>query len=333
LHIGVGPPSDVTAVVLTVGEGTTERAITSAQRQTLPPSEILVVEGVTPFCRALNFAASRVPTPFFVQLDADMVLDQDCLQGLMAHMRPEVGATVGPLRDPLIGNVAGVKLFRRACFDRDQVPNSISPDTDFLARIEGRDWQTLHVLKRWREGSGSHTFGEHRPDYTSEYTFATYYLLGTRYRYLRDVRGLTWRLDRLGRSRHPSAVIARIAIGHGLFLAREDAVPKSIALTEGLEFLEGFLKTGGEYPAADGEAASCLTLPAPEMLERSFGLGTALRDASAYPALERCIRILQEARTSTSWVAEVGLYHGLLSGRGVGALPETERELVSELLR
>jgi hypothetical protein len=332
LHIGVVPPSDVTAVVLTLGEGTTDRAIASARRQTLPPRGVLVIEGVTPFHRALNLVASRVPTPFFMQVDADMVLDQDCLRSLSARMGPGVGATVGALRDPLVGNVAGIKLFRRACFDRDEVPNSVSPDTDFLARIERRGWQTLHVLKHRGARSLSHTFGEHRPDLTLKYAFATYYLLGIRYRYRRDVRGLTWRLERLRGSWHPVAPVAMIAMGHGLFLPREDDVPKSIAPKEGLEFLEGFLRTGGEHPPADRRARSCLTLPAQDMLKRSYELGVALRRAAAYPALQRCIGILDEARSSTSWVAEVGLYHGLLSAGGTDAMPKTDRKIVSELL-
>jgi hypothetical protein len=327
------PPSDVTAVVLTLGEETTDRAIASVRRQTLPPREVLVVGGVTPFYRALNLAASRVPTPFFMQVDADMVLDEDCLESLRAHMRPGVGATVGPLRDPLMGNVAGIKLFRRACFDRVEVPNSISPDTDFLARIERDEWETLHLIKRRGARHQSHAFGEHRPDCTPDFVYATYYLLGTRYRYLCDIRGLTWRLERLHRSGHPLAVIAMISMGHGLFFPREDDVPKSAAPKEGLEFLQGFLRTGGEYPVADREVASCLTAPAQDMLRRSYELGVALGRASAYPALQRCIRILDEGRSRSSWVAEVGLYHGLLSQDGPSAMPETDREIVSGLLR
>ena len=69
------------------------------------------------------------------------------------------------------------------------------------------------------------------------------------------------------------------------------------------------------------------------MLKRSYELGVALRRASAYPALHRCIRILDESRDSTSWVAEVGLYHGLLSQGGPDTVPKTDREIVSELLR
>jgi hypothetical protein len=332
MHIDMLSARDVTAVVLTLGEATTDQAIASARQQTLPPRGILVIEGVTPFHRALNLAASRVSTPFFMQVDADMVLDRDCLRSLRAHMGPGVGATVGALRDPLMGNVAGIKLFRRACFDRDQVPDSVSPDTDFLGRIERSGWQTLHVLKHRGARSRSHTFGAHRPDFSLMYAFATYYLLGTTYRYLHDVRGLTWRLERLRRSRHPVAPVAMIAMGHGLFLPREDDVPKSIAPREDLEFLESFLRTGGEYPPADRRARSCLTLPAQDMLERSYELGVALRLAAAYPALQRCIGILGEARSSSSWVAEVGLYHGLLSPGGTDAMPRTDREIVSELL-
>src|SRR2546423_15055083 len=47
LHTGVAPPSDITAVVPTVGEGTTERAMASVRRPTLPPRHVLRVEEVT----------------------------------------------------------------------------------------------------------------------------------------------------------------------------------------------------------------------------------------------------------------------------------------------
>jgi len=232
-----------------------------------------------------------------------------------------------------MGNVEGVKLFRRACFDREAVPNSLAPDSDFLARIERQGWLTLRVLKQPRARGQSHTFGEHLPDLTRDSLYATYFLLGTRYRYLRDIQGLTWRLGRLRRSRHSLAPIALIGMGHGVFFRRDDDVPKSLAPKEGLEFLERFLGTGGEYPDADREAASCLALPAADMLERSYELGVALRRASAYPALKRCIRILDEGRDRTSWIAEVGLYHGLLSQGGPDTVPKTDREIVSELLR
>ena len=61
--------SDVTALVLSIGEDYTNRAMASVQRQTLRAAETIVVRGISPFYRALNDGAVRVRTPFFIQVD------------------------------------------------------------------------------------------------------------------------------------------------------------------------------------------------------------------------------------------------------------------------
>src|SRR5437763_598224 len=109
--------SDVCAVVLTLGEQTTGRALRSLEAQTLPVEEVVIVDGVRPFHRAFNDGADRVPTPFFVQVDADMVLDPACVEVLRSAMAPRIGIAVGALRDPLMGKIAGVKMFRRSCLE------------------------------------------------------------------------------------------------------------------------------------------------------------------------------------------------------------------------
>src|SRR3954454_15548745 len=104
---------DVTAVVLPLGEATTERAIASLRTQTMPPAEVVVVEGVRPPYAALNRGASQVQTPFFVEVNADMVLDPTCFETLRSAVRTGLGIVVGQLRDPLVaGAVTGIKLFR-----------------------------------------------------------------------------------------------------------------------------------------------------------------------------------------------------------------------------
>src|SRR5919198_180508 len=104
---------DVGAVVLTLGESTTARAVACLRAQTLPIEQVAVVEGVTPFHRALSAGVDAVSTPFFLQVDADMVLDRDCAAQLRATMAPTVGIVAGSLRDPLMRKVGAIKLFRR----------------------------------------------------------------------------------------------------------------------------------------------------------------------------------------------------------------------------
>src|SRR5262249_15375726 len=132
------PANDVTALVLSIGEAYTERAIASVRRQTRPAADIVVVRGIHPFHRALNEGARRVHTPFFVQVDADMVLDATCIADLRACIADGVGIVVGHLRDPLQRRTVGIKLFRTCCFEAVQFMDSLSPDTDFGAVLEAR---------------------------------------------------------------------------------------------------------------------------------------------------------------------------------------------------
>jgi cellulose synthase/poly-beta-1,6-N-acetylglucosamine synthase-like glycosyltransferase len=125
-------PNDVSAVVLTVGEPSTAEAIESLHRQTVPLRDIIVVRDVTPFHKALNAGAARVKTRFFVQVDADMILDPRCVAALRSGMHRRAGIVVGRLRDALTQDVVGIKLFRTVCFESTVFRDSISPDTDFV---------------------------------------------------------------------------------------------------------------------------------------------------------------------------------------------------------
>ena len=59
-----------------------------------------------------------------------------------------------------------------------------------------------------RERLGTLTLGEHRPRYTVDYVFGTYFLLGARYGSRGDVVGLLWRyLSRMGLGRLPGDIV------------------------------------------------------------------------------------------------------------------------------
>lgn len=271
------PPRDVSVVVLSNGEATTGRALASLERQTLAPAEVLRVDGVRPFHRALNLGASRVSTPFFVQLDADMVLDSECLERLRDSMAPDVGIALGALRDPLMGNIAGVKLFRTACFAEVEVRDSITQDIDFSYALGDRGWLTRYLIRHAPDGV--QTFGDHLPDYTPEYTYGTYHQLGARYRHRRDVAGVQWRMGVLRRSGHPMAPAARLGLGHGLFCTEERDAPKRSPTAEELAVARGLIEGGAGY-----------------------------RGALA------CLRELARRDIRTSWLAEASLCDGLCRG-------------------
>jgi hypothetical protein len=211
--------SDVTAVLFTIGEPYADRAVASVRAQTLPVADLVVIGATeSPFHRAFNAGARRVRTEFFLQVDADLVLDPDCVAVLRSCMRDQLGIVTGRLRDPLLGRIGAVRLLRTACFERLAFPDTVAPDTDFIAAIGAAGWRRLDALRR-RPGPRDlwHTFGEHRPDYTPLYTFAKFRLDGCRYRYRRDPYTLRDLTARLHRSAHHASRLALVALMHGVF--------------------------------------------------------------------------------------------------------------------
>ncbi|HEV3228951.1 MAG TPA: hypothetical protein VGY97_05715 [Solirubrobacteraceae bacterium] len=309
---------DVTAVVLTVGDEPAPRAIASLRRQTLLPQRVLTVADVTPFHRALNRGAEQVRTTFFVQVDSDMVLDSTCVAELRSRVSDGVVVVAAPLRDPLMGMVMGVKIFRTECFEALPMRDTISPDTDFCRDLREAGWFTVYAV---RPGSRSHptthTLGEHSPAYTPAYTYATHYVLGARYRYRGDLALLAGHLRNLSASRHPAAPIARAALGHGAFLERAAGLPKDQVSPEGLELLRSLSRRAIGAPIADQEVLAPLTMPVAQLLAEACRLGTVIAEHGSGNSLRRAMDVLARCEHPLAWVAEMGIHHGLLARRGV----------------
>jgi hypothetical protein len=286
------PANDVSAVVLSTGERTTQDAIASLHRQTMPVLDIIMVRGVAPFHMALNAGAAQVKTPFFIQVDADMVLDCDCVAALRRRMRRHVGIAVGHLRDALVEQVVGVKLFRTACFDVAQFQDTISPDTDFVDAIARDGWNTIYIGRRWRAGPHPWaTFGEHRPDYAPAYTYQKYLLEGRRYRYRQKVEGLRWLLGRLAASRHPAALIAQIALTRGIFLTENRDALGTMVNDEAFAGIEHFLSSAQD-PLTRLDITVAPDLPLRERFRAFFRLGVELFNAGDLPTFKQCMDAL-----------------------------------------
>jgi glycosyltransferase involved in cell wall biosynthesis len=310
---GEGEGSDVSAVVLTIGESSVDRALESVYAQTPSLREIVVVRGVVPFHRALNLGASKVRSPFFVQVDADMVLDPDAVSRLRARMSDDAGIVVGQLRDTLIGRVVGVKLFRTACFQSASFPDSISPDTDFGEEIRRSGWRTLYIDDSEDDTAVEFSsLGEHRPEYTPLYTFRKYLLEGRRYRHLNRAAGLRWHFGQLEQSAHPCALFAQVAFAHGVFLRAEQDLLHPYAVDAEFERVSSFF---------EGKARTARSLPALELLgseDRSdmfrqfHQLGVDLWEARAFPEFRDLMDSLAAGgRDERLRIAKIALCHGL----------------------
>jgi hypothetical protein len=308
--------SDVSAVVLTLGEETKGRALKSLEAQTLPAEEVVTVDGVSPFHRAFNDGAGRVRTPFFVQVDADMVLDPECVELLRSAMRPRTGIAVGALRDPLMGKIAGVKMFRRSCLETVRLRDTIAPDIDHWRALGRLGWLTQCLTCR-------STLGAHRPDYTVDYVFGTYYLLGRNCAHREDARSLRWRYSQLRRTAYPLAPVARLAMAHGILgnETRDFAKPRPRTADSG--FLGRLVARSPDASVTQGRVRRMLALAGTPLFESFHALGASLR-ASSPGALLAYLRTLGDIDHSRSLLAEVAL--------GTGAL-ESPRGMPVELAR
>src|SRR2546423_3650666 len=104
--------SGIAAVRRALDEPTIAASRASVEAQTLRPVETIEIHGIRPFHRAWNVAAGRVRAPYFLQVDADMILDPVCLERLRAGVSPHLAIRVGALPGPPMGTDAGGKLLR-----------------------------------------------------------------------------------------------------------------------------------------------------------------------------------------------------------------------------
>ncbi len=300
--------SDITVVALTLGEPYAERALASVERQTLAPAATVVVREVSPFHRALNAGASQVRTPFFLQLDADVILDDNCLADLRALMRDDVSMTSGLLRDPIVGRTTGVRLYRTACFDHAQIRDSISPDMDFTDDTARLGWVRRCALRWPADRARWHTFGDHRPDYTPLYTFNKFRLEGVRARYRRREGRARLMFERLCPSVHPASTLALIATAHGFFDRQQGDLLAPYRRTAEFDGLQDFLAAGNGGPALDPPADAAHPQ---QRFRAAYVFAAACRQRRAPGPFLAELDRLRNARDADAWVALAGLCQGV----------------------
>ena len=301
---------DVTAVVLSIGEPFVARALASLERQSEPPAEVVRVDGVSPFHRALNAGIARVRTDFFLHVDADMVLDPSALADLRACAAPGIGVVVGGLRDALRGSIVGIKLYRAECAAGLRCPDSITPAVDFVNAIRSRGWLTAHALA-YRPGPRSlwHTFGEHQPDYTPRYTFTKFRILGARYRHWGNGASLRRMFTVLNESRHPAARIAQGGAAIGVYWAESRDALQPAPPSDGFDLVQRLLDSPSAVPIP---TLSVTTSPRQAFVDHHRAGYELARDGDA-----RRFRALFEARaaepTMAGWTALIGLCRGIFA--------------------
>lgn len=315
--------SDITAVVLTIGEDTTERAIESLKRQTVPPEEVIVIENVAPFHKALNLGASKVKTEYFVQVDADMILDANCLEELRSCFRKDTGLVAGYLRDEVMGRQSGVKMFRTKCFEAAKFKDTISPDTDFAEDLRRQGYRLRYTRQ---------TLGEQRHSPDPAYFFSKYLLEGIRYRYRKAGGAIVWRFKQLVRQGHELSLICQMGLARGIFLKGEEDLLKPFSADKDYSVLKAFSEKT-EKGAIIKSAIPLFFIFKPETVFRKFCiLGAEIRKRGAFASLESCIDDLGKSYDPFAWIAKVGLCQGFFSGEFSEERSRDEYAMLEDLL-
>lgn len=302
--------TDFSTVVVHQNEPSLERALASIRRQTLLPREVILADPETaPVDRAINDAARRVRTPYFIQVDADMVLDRDCFARLRGAAPEIPGVVAGFLRDPILGRINAVKLFPTDAFDGEGMPGTISPDSDLQMRLRLNGRCQLSVLKFRGPRDLWHTLGEHRPGYTAALAFGRFFVQGERLLYRGQLKGAWLLFQRLQKSDHPSALSAQIGMANGIFSGRREGIRLRPAENPLYPKLEIFL----------GRQGSPLSLPEltveenrPQCFATFHDRGRHLQRKGVASDLERDLKGLSPSNTLPRWFGILGLFRGLL---------------------
>lgn len=218
----------VSALLLTIGEKTFEAAYDALKKQTIPFHQIVVIKNVSPFSSAFNEGVSKITTPFFIECDADMILDRNCAEVLMSKITPTTGMVIGHLRDPLQGSVMGVKLYRTDCCRRFSHENHFNCEYIFYAELLENNWTAEIIDKK------SATLGVHRADITDPvYHFERFKYLGVKIFARKAWWDFTNRLIELAQSQEKNiAVMSVMAMVCGFYLYQTSDHLKAYAISK-----------------------------------------------------------------------------------------------------
>jgi hypothetical protein len=301
---------DVSALILDNGEPQVARAIEGLEKQSVALRDtIRIGPEIRPLHRAFNAGVARIRTDFFIQVDADMVLDPSCLEILLSCIDERVGMVSGLLRDPILGRIMGVQLFRTQYVRDHPYGDSIVPESDFSTAMQQAQWWLVCALAPDSPHKEAHTVGLHDPAYTFESTFAKFLVTGAQLR----ARGAGHRartfLQQILRSPHDCAVIAAIAAARGFTLAWTGDPVRPVPTDREIAWLDKFLNRS----PGDSEPEEAL-LPAEGNLRGLYEAGrTKGHELYLRNAGRNFVSMLQSLADTLS-IEDFALAVGLCSG-------------------
>lgn len=152
--------SDLTIFVITTGEESFDECIGAVKRQDLAGIRepgIEIIKDIFPVHEAFNEMHRRSKTPYFIQVDADVILDKDAVALLYKAIRragPFVYAAYGQLYEEGFGPGGSVRCWKRSIFNLFRFRDRRATDRDFYNRAMLLGLHRINVNK---------TLGLHKP--------------------------------------------------------------------------------------------------------------------------------------------------------------------------
>ncbi len=168
--------SEVTVFVSTVGAASFPDCMTHLAAQDCRFS-LEVIEGLAPMSAAFQRMLDRCSTPFYVQVDEDMILRPSAIRRLHQRMQDsaDVALVVGWLWDVHLGRaIEGVKIFRHSIAARYPYADVESCEKDQLSRIQADGFRYLRPEGVVATANDDHVHGLHGAHYDPRAVFERY---------------------------------------------------------------------------------------------------------------------------------------------------------------
>jgi hypothetical protein len=164
--------TDTTVFVTTIGDKANFADCLAHLKIQTVRCRIEVIDHVAPMSAAFQQMHVRCRTPFYIQVDEDMILFPKAVQTLQRLIRrspPNVAMICAPLWDcDIRAAIQGIKIYRHAIVKDYPYENTLSCEIRQLDQIVSAGFTTISLPLRNR----STCFGEHGKHYTPETIFS-----------------------------------------------------------------------------------------------------------------------------------------------------------------
>jgi len=166
---------ELTVFVITTGGADYPLCIEALNNQEHCLFQLQVIRNVAPMDAAFQQMNERCNTPYFIQVDEDMILDTDAvfkLYSSISNAPADVAIYWLSLLDTDLGYpIVGVKAYRHDIIKNFPWQESHSCEMDQLFRLKQKGYRSIGI---WRGTLGSHIVGKHGQNWTAESIFSRY---------------------------------------------------------------------------------------------------------------------------------------------------------------